>query len=67
MNMCPLTYVYDEFDSDFTLTPAHSLMSRFEPLLVTTTDIVVTMMMTTMLLRILQQLCLIPGRRVNNN
>ncbi|XP_065891658.1 uncharacterized protein [Dysidea avara] len=38
VNMRPLTYVYDEIYSDFTLTPAHFLMSRFQPLLLSTAD-----------------------------
>ena len=35
INTRPLTYVYDEFDSGFTLTPAHFLSSYFLPLLMT--------------------------------
>ena len=38
VNTCPLTYAYDEFDSGFTLTPAHFLMSRFEPRLVSASN-----------------------------
>ena len=38
VNTCPLTYVYDEFDSGFTLTPAHFLNSHFLPLMMTSTD-----------------------------
>ena len=38
VNTRPLTYVYDEIDSGFTLTPAHFLMSRFQPLLLSTAD-----------------------------
>ena len=38
VNTRPLTYVYDDFDSGFTLTPAHFLMSRFQPLLLSTVD-----------------------------
>ena len=34
INTRPLTYVYDEFDSGFTLTPAHFLTSHFEPLMI---------------------------------
>ena len=34
----PLTYVYDKFDSGFTLTPAHFLMSYFLPLMMASTD-----------------------------
>ena len=39
VNTRPLTYVYDEFDSGFTLTPAHFLMSYFQPLLMTSIDV----------------------------
>ena len=38
INTRPLTYVYDEFDSGFTLTPAHFLSSYFLPLLMTNRD-----------------------------
>ena len=34
INTHPLRYVYDEFDSGFTLTPAHFLTSHFEPLMI---------------------------------
>ena len=37
VNTCPLTYVYDEFDSGFTLTPAF-LTSQFAPLMITSID-----------------------------
>ena len=30
-NTCPLTYIYDEYDSSFTLTPVHFIMSYFCP------------------------------------
>ena len=33
-----LTYFNDEFDSGFTLTPAHFLMSYFSPLIMASTD-----------------------------
>ena len=36
--MRPLTYVYDKFDSGFTLNPIHFLMSHFEPLLVSASN-----------------------------
>ena len=39
VNTRPLTYVYDEFDSGFTLTPAYFLMSYFLPLMMTSTDV----------------------------
>ena len=38
VNTHPLTYVYDEFDSGFTLTPIHFLMSGFAPLMIANID-----------------------------
>ena len=38
INTRPLTYVWDEFDSGFTLTPAHFLTSHFEPLMMTSME-----------------------------
>ena len=38
VNTHPLTYVYDEFYSGFTLTPAHFFMSYFLPLMMASTD-----------------------------
>ena len=38
INTRPLMYVYDEFDSGFTLTPAHFLTSYFEPLMITSME-----------------------------
>ena len=39
INTRPLNYVYDEFDSGFTLTPAHFLSSQFLPLLMTNRNV----------------------------
>ena len=39
LNTQPLTYVYVEFDSGITLTPAHFLVSYFPPLLLSSADL----------------------------
>ena len=38
-NTCPLTYVYGEFDSGFTLTSAHFVMLYFLPLMIASADV----------------------------
>ena len=66
VNTRPLTYVYDEFDSGFILTPAHFLMSYFLSLMMASTDID-EMIITIILLRILLLLYLRCGRKASNN